>query len=69
MILVHLSVNGKSALLDENNILFAEETAGKDNDDNNVEFTRVYLKQPLPGENETYWIDVQESVKTLLKAL
>lgn len=69
MILVHLSVNGKSALLDENNILFAEETAGKDNDDNDVEFTRVYLKQPLPGENETYWIDVQETAKKILQAI
>lgn len=69
MILVHLSVNGKSALLDKNNILFAEETTGKDADDKEVEFTRIYLKQPLPSENESYWIDVQESVKTLLKAL
>lgn len=69
MILVHLSVNDKPALIDEKNILFAEETSGKDQENKEIEFTRLYLKQSLPGENETYWIDVQETVKTLLKAL
>lgn len=69
MILVHLSVNDKPALLDENNILFAEETTGKDADDKEVEFTRIYLKQPLSGENESYWIDVQETAKKILQAI
>lgn len=69
MILVHLSMNGKAAICDQENILFAEEVEGKDKDGKEISFTRIYLKQPLPGENGTSWIDVQESVEKIAKQM
>lgn len=69
MILVHLSMNGKAAICDPQNILFAEECDGQDEQENPVSFTRIYLKQPLPGENGSMWLDVQESVDKILKSL
>ena len=70
MIFIHLSVNDGLALLDENNILFAEQLEGKDNDDKDIKFTRIYLKQPIPnGEEETSWLDIRESVEKLAKLI
>lgn len=63
MILVHLSVNGKAAILDRSYIVFAEECT---DNENNLMFTRIYLKQPLPGENGSPFIDVVETVEFLL---
>lgn len=67
MILIHLSVNGKSAICDMDNILFAEEIDSEDDDGKAVHFTRIYLKQPLPGDNGSVFIDVQESVEKMVK--
>ena len=69
MLIVHLSVNNNPALLDEKNILFAEECEGEDSSKNKIEFTRIYLKQPLPAEEPVEQIDVIESVEKLLKLL
>lgn len=70
MIFIHLSVNNGLALLDENNILFAETLEGKDEDKKEIKFTRVYLKQPIPnGDDETQWIDIHESVEKLAKLI
>lgn len=66
MILVHLSINKKSALIDEGNIMFAEECDDKDRDGNVISFTRIYFKQPLPGENGSTEVDVCENVKSLI---
>ena len=66
MILVHLSVNGKAAIIDPEMIMFAEEGEGE-KDGEKIVFTRIYLKQPLPGENENRFIDVQESVQKIAK--
>ena len=68
MILVHLSVNGKAAIINPEMIMFAEECEGLD-DGKDVRFTRVYLKQPLQGENGTNIIDVRESVERIAKAM
>lgn len=64
MIFVHLAVNGKAAMIDSNSILFAEELEGNDNI---KPFTRVYLKAPIPTEDGTALIDVQESIEELIK--
>ena len=69
MILVHLSVNGKPALVDTANILFADECEGQDAEKNQLSFTRLYLKQPLPGEEGTAFVDVKEDITKLLKAM
>lgn len=69
MLIVHLSVNNKPAILDEKNILFAEECEGKDTSENKVNFTRIYLKQPFTAEESVTQIDVTESVEKLLKLL
>lgn len=69
MILVHLSVNGKPALIDPTNILFAEECEGQDAEYKQLSFTRLYLRQPLPGENGSVFVDVKEDVAKLLKAM
>lgn len=66
MISVHLSVNNKPALIDRDNILFAEECDGQDKDGNAISFTRIYFKQPLPGENGSTEVDVCENVKSLI---
>ena len=66
MILVHLSVNGKAAIIDTEIIMFAEDCEGE-KDGEKIVFTRIYLKQPLPGDNETSFIDVQESVQKIAK--
>ena len=68
MILVHLSTNGKSAIVDPTLVMFAEDCSGE-KDNEQIRFTRMYLKQPLPGENETSFIDVQENVEKILKAI
>ena len=44
MILVHLSVNGKPALINFTNILFAEECEREDANGKVISFTRLYLK-------------------------
>lgn len=69
MILVHLSINNKPALIDEKNILFAEECEGKDQQGNNVEFTRIYFKQPLTTEEPIGQVDIIESVEKMIKLL
>ena len=69
MILVHLSVNGKPALVDPTNILFADECEGQDAENTHLSFTRLYLKQPLPGDGETAFVDVKEDIAKLLKAM
>ena len=68
MILVHLSVTGKAAIIDPEIIMFAEDCEGEQ-DGKPITFTRIYLKQPLPGENESSFIDVQESVQKIAKEL
>ena len=69
MILIHLSVTGKPAIIDEENILMAEEAEGEDRDGKAVEFTRIFLRQPIPGENEESgkWVDVKESVRKIME--
>lgn len=62
MIVVHLSANGKAAIIDPKLIMFAEDCDGNDKDGNPVQFTRLYLKQPLPGDEGTSWIDIREPV-------
>ena len=69
MILVHLSINGKLAIINSEQIIFAEECEGKNEKNELISFTRIYLKQALPGENGSSIIDVNESVETLLKYL
>lgn len=69
MILVHLSVNGKPALIDPSNILFAEECDGKDAGNKQLFFTRLYLRQPLPGDDGSIFVDVKEDVAKLMKAM
>lgn len=69
MILVHLSVNGKPALIDPTNILFAEECEGLDSEKKSIAFTRLYLRQPLPGEDGSAFVDVKEDVSKLMKAI
>ena len=69
MILVHLSVNNKPALIDPTNVLFAEECEGQDSEKRSVSFTRLYLKQPLPGDGGTAFVDVKEDIAKLLKAM
>jgi len=69
MLLVHLSVNNKPALIQENNILFVEECEGEDNNKNHVEFTRIYFKQPIATENPIIQIDVIEKVEKLIKMM
>lgn len=69
MILVHLSVNEKPALIDSENILFAEECDRQDEEKKPLSFTRLYLKQPLPGEDGSVFIDVKEDVAKLMKAM
>ena len=64
MILVHLSVNGRPAILDATNIMFAEECVSDD-----TLFTRIYLKQPLPDGKSPGIIDVEENVDDLLNAI
>lgn len=68
MILVHLSITGKPAILDPDAMIFAEESEVT-KDGKPIAFTRVYLRQPLPGEGECSYIDVQESVETLLREI
>lgn len=69
MIFVHLSANGKAAIIDPELIMFAEDCDGNDKDGNLVHFTRLYLKQPLPGEDGTSWIDIRESVEKIAKMI
>lgn len=69
MILVHLSVNGKPALVDPQNILFAEECELQDAEKKSVSFTRLYFRQPLPVEDGSAFIDVKEDVAKLMKAM
>ena len=69
MILVHLSINNKPALVDEKNILFIEECEGQNQQGENVEFTRVYFKQPLTAEEPIGQIDIVESVEKMIKLL
>ena len=70
MILIHLSVNGNPALLDVENILFAEECESKiEGKKTPVKFTRVYLKQPIQEDDDTKWIDIKEKVLDLLKEI
>ena len=64
MILVHLSVNEKAAIINPEMIMFAEECEGVDNG-KAITFTRVYLKQPLQSENGTNIIDVRERVQRI----
>lgn len=69
MILLHFSVNEKPVIVDEKSILFVEECEGIDKDDKPITFTRVYLKQPIPGENTIAWIDVKEGVEKIYKTI
>ena len=69
MIQVHLSVNNKPALIDEGNILFAEECDGKDEKDRPILFTRIFVKQAIPGDPENRWLDVRESVDRIMKLM
>ena len=64
MILIHLSVNNKPALIDAENIVFVEECEAVDQD--NISFTRIYLKQPILEEK---WIDVKEKVEAILQSI
>ena len=65
-LVVHLSVNNKTAIMDVDNIMFAEECEAEE-ENNHVKFTRIYLKEPLPGQKPTQIIDVTESVDTIYK--
>lgn len=69
MLLVHLAVNNKPALIQQNNILFAEECEGEDDKKNKVEFTRVYFKQPISTEEPIVQIDIVEKIDKLLKLM
>ena len=70
MLVVHLSVNNKPALIQENNILFVEECEGEDKEKNHVEFTRLYFKQPVTTtEDPIVQIDIVEKVEKLLKMM
>ena len=64
MVVITLSVNGKPAMIEKANILFAEEIESE-----RISFTRIYLKQPIPGEDETLFVDVKETVNHLAKAM
>ena len=69
MLLVHLAVNNKLALIHQNNILFAEECEGEDAEKNKIEFTRVYFKQPISTEEPIVQIDIVEKIDKLLKLM
>lgn len=69
MILLHLAFNGKPVILDSESILFAEDCEDKDASGKTLEFTRVFLKQSVPGEEGTAWIDIQEGVEKILKLI
>lgn len=69
MVSVHLSANGKAAIIDPTLIMFAEDCDGNDKDGKPVRFTRLYLRQPLPGEDGTSWIDVREPVEKIAKLI
>ena len=68
MILLHLSTTGKPAFIDTKSILFVEECVEKDENNKEISFTRIYLKQPLiDSKSQTSCVDVQESVEKLFK--
>lgn len=69
MILIHLSVSGKPALIDVKNILFIEECEGQNDKEEHIEFTRIYLKQPLQANEPITQIDVIETVEKIIKLL
>ena len=69
MIIVHLSVNKKPAIIKSDIIVFAEECDGKDKDGNELHFTRIYLEKPFLSESEDRFIDVVESVDKIAKAM
>ena len=66
MVIVHLSVNGKPAMISPDFINFAEECEIQQ-DDKLIEFTRVYFKQKIDTENPIEYIDIKENIKQLIK--
>ena len=68
MIVVHLSVNGKPAIVNPEFIIFVEDCS-IEKDEETINFTRIYLKQALPGDEATSFVDVQENVDKLYKMI
>jgi hypothetical protein len=70
MILIHLFLNGKAALLDETNISLVEECEGEDDKKVPVSFTRIYLKNAIEtNDDEIKQIDVQESADKICRMI
>lgn len=69
MISIHLSANGKHAIIDPELIMFAEDCDGTDKDKKPIQFTRIYLTQSLPGEDGSIVIDIQENAEKLMKMM
>lgn len=69
MIQAHLATNGYPCLIILDNVVFAEEMNGTDENENEIHFTRVFLKRPLPTDKDSPFIDISEKIDVLIKQI